>query len=268
METLVQFGPRNQLVGVLSAGAEVAPVLVLPNSGMVPRAGLFRLHVKLSRRLEALGMRTFRFDLPGVGEAARIVGCDDRQATRAAFDHLASQYGCQHFVIGGICSAADLGWRMAVADPRVVGVLMFDGISFTGPWFHLARSMAVLKRSPLQWPGVALRLLQRTRSAQPALVASDYRDWPTRDEARRELAELAARHVQLLWIYTGGVADRFLHRREFYWAFGRPGHDDVNTVLHWPDCDHTFYTRAHRERLLDTVSDWLRERFVVKENAE
>lgn len=258
METFVQFGPRNQLVGILSAGAESAPVLVLPNSGMVPRAGLFRLHVELSRMLDAQGMRTFRFDLPGVGEAARIAGCDDRQATRAALDHLASQYGCRRFVIGGVCSAADLGWRIAVQDARVCGLLMLDGISFPGPWFQWARVAAVLRRSPLQWPGVALRLLRRARAAQPTPVASDYRDWPSREEARRELGELVARRVRMLWIYTGGVSDRFLHPREFRWGFGKAAHSDVIALEHWPDCDHTFYARAHRDRLLDTVSGWLR----------
>jgi hypothetical protein len=261
METLVQFGPRNQLVGILSAGAESAPVLVLPNSGMVPRAGLFRLHVELSRKLEAQGMRTFRFDLPGVGEAARLPGCDDRQATRAALDHLAGQYGCQRFVIGGVCSAADLGWRIAVPDARVCGLLMLDGISFPGLWFQWARVAAVLRRSPLQWPGVALRLLRRMRAAQPAPVAGDYRDWPSREEARRELAELAARQVQMLWIYTGGVADRFLHPREFRAGFGKAARSATIALEHWPDCDHTFYARAHRDRLLDAVAAWLRTRF-------
>lgn len=261
METLVQFGPRNQLVGILSGCGNAGPVLVLPNSGIVPRAGLFRLHVDLSRKLEAQGMRTFRFDLPGVGEAARLPGCDERQATRAALDHLASQYGCSRFVVGGVCSAADLGWRVAVDDPRVAGLLMLDGISFPGLWFQWARIAAVLRRSPLQWPGVVMRLLQRARAPQPALVASDYRDWPDRDTARKELAALVARQVRMLWIYTGGVSDRFLHPREFYWAFGRAARNEAITLKHWPDCDHTFYTRAHRDRLLNTISDWLSERF-------
>lgn len=263
MQTLVQFGPRNQLVGILSGDkmSTVSPILILPNSGMVPRAGLFRLHVELARRLERIGIRTFRFDLPGVGEAARVSDCDDRQATRAAMDHLARHYGCSQFVIGGVCSAADLGWRIAVADPRVVGLLMLDGISFTGPWFRLSRVAAVLKRSPRHWPGIVMRWFQRIRSAQPALLASDYRDWPDRAEARRDLAALVARGMLSLWIYTGGVADRFLHPREFHWAFGEAASSDLVTLKHWPDCDHTFYLRAHRDRLLNTVSDWLRERF-------
>lgn len=264
METLVQFGPRNQLVGILSGGSQGAPLVLLPNSGIVPRAGLFRLHVELSRRLESLGIPAFRFDLPGVGEAPRVAGCDHRQAVLAALNHLHSRYGYNRFIVGGICSAADLGWRVAVDDERVAGLLLLDGISFPGAWFQLGRVAAALKRSPLQWPGVVMRLLQRARAPQPALVASDYRDWPSRDAARDELSRMVARNVQLLWIYTGGVSDRFLHPREFYWSFGKAARSDANTLKHWPDCDHTFYTRAHRDRLLNTISNWLSERFSDK----
>src|SRR3546814_8344723 len=72
-EVLVSFGPQDRLTGILGGEAHdpAAPILVLPNAGMVPRAGLFRLHIEMSRRL---GVRTFRFDLPGVGEAPRILG--------------------------------------------------------------------------------------------------------------------------------------------------------------------------------------------------
>src|SRR3546814_11990652 len=76
-------------------------------------------------------------------------------------------------------------------------------------------------------------------------------------EARKQMATLVARKVQMLWIYTGGVSDRFLHPREFYWAFGDVAHSELIRLAHWPDCDHTFYTRPHRARLLDSVADWL-----------
>src|SRR3546814_5872254 len=100
----------------------------------------------------------FRFDLPGVGEAPRILGCDHQQATRSALDHLSTRLGCNRFVVGGICSAADLGWRIANDDQRVVGLLMFDGITFTGPWFYVGRVASLLRRSPRQWLGAATRL--------------------------------------------------------------------------------------------------------------
>lgn len=267
MERIVQFGPQGRLVGVLS-GASLpasAPTLVLPSAGLLPRAGPFRLHVELARRLAANGIRTFRFDSPGVGEAPRLPGIGSREATLAALDHLAAEYGCQQFVVGGLCSAADAGWHAAVEDPRVRAVMLLDGLSFVGPWFHIARISALLGRPYREWPGVVRRLVRRLRPGSAsrsgpgarARDMADYREWPERAEAQRQFAGLLARDVRSLWIYTGGFGDRFLHPRQFAWSFGAAAKDNRVAMHYWPDCDHTFYDRAHRDRLIATVEHWL-----------
>ncbi len=269
MSQLVTFGPEQRLVGILCGDpASPAPVLVLPNAGLIPRAGPFRLHVELADRLAARGIRTFRFDTPGVGETPRLPGCDNAQATIAALDHLARHHGAERFVVGGVCSAADLGWATAVRDRRVVGMLMLDGISFTGFWFHFARIAGALRRGPGAWFGIANRLLRRTATAAASAGAgagrlrfvADERGWPDRASARRQFAALAARGARSLWIYTGGYADLFLHPRQFGAMFGRPAHAPGVALHYWPDCDHTFYARAHRDRLLAVVEDWMTAR--------
>lgn len=267
MEKIVQFGPHGRLVGVLSGASlpDSAPTLVLPSAGLLPRAGPFRLHVELGRRLAARGVRTFRFEAPGVGEAPRLPGFGSREATLAALDQLASQHGCRQFAIGGVCSAADTGWLAAIDDPRVCGLLMVDGISFVGPWFHVGRLAHLLRRPARDWPGVARRLWRRLGSraqvGSPRRDMGDYREWPDRGDARRQFAGLRARGVRSLWIYTGGYGDRFLHPRQFAWSFGAAAHDHRVAMHYWPDCDHTFYAREHRDRLLSTVEQWLPEAF-------
>lgn len=265
MNQLVTFGPDQRLVGILSGDpASTAPVLVLPSAGLIPRVGPFRLHVELAERLAPHGIRTFRFDTPGVGEAPRLPGCDTHEATLAALDHLARHYGVDRFVVGGVCSAADLGWATATRDPRVVGMLMLDGISFTGFWFHFARIVGALQRGPRAWFGIAGRLLGRTAASAAAaagagrlpFVASE-RGWPARAEARRQFAALVRRGARSLWIYTGGYADLFLDPRQFTAMFGRAARDPRVTMHYWPDCDHTFYARAHRDRLLATIEHWM-----------
>lgn len=269
MSELLTFGPDRQLVGILSGDpASSAPVLVLPNAGLVPRAGPFRLHVDLADRLAARGVRTFRFDTPGVGETPRLADCDPAEATIAALDHLSAHHGIERFVVGGICSAADLGWATAVRDTRVVGMLMLDGISFTGFWFHFARIANALRRGPLACVGIARRLLHRRRAAPAAgpeagngvawlADIADERGWPDPATARRQFAMLAARGMRSLWIYTGGYADSFLHLRQFRAMFGEHA-DGPGVALHyWPDCDHTFYAGVHRERLFATIEDWM-----------
>jgi len=263
---LVTFGPDQHLVGILSGDpVSTAPVLVLPNAGLIPRAGPFRLHVELAERLAAHGIRTFRFDTPGVGEAPRLSGCDTQEATLAALDHLAEHHGVDRFVVGGVCSAADLGWALATRDRRVVGLLMLDGISFTGFWFHFARIAGALRRGPGAWFGIARRLLGRTAANATAAAAgagrmpfiADERGWPGRAEARRQFAALVRRGARSLWIYTGGYADLFLHPRQFVAMFGRVARSSAVEMHYWPDCDHTFYARQHRDRLLGTIEQWM-----------
>jgi hypothetical protein len=268
METMVQFGPGRRLVGVLTDTPESSsmPMVVLPSAGLLPRAGPFRLHVELSRRLARQGMRSFRFDVPGVGEAPRLSGCGPREATLAALDHLATFHGADRFVVGGVCSAADVAWGVALADERVGGVLMLDGLSYTGPWFRLALAAGLLKRPMRDWVGIARRQFNRIQ-AERAPVIEDYRDWPERTQAQDDFARLIARDVRSLWVYTGGYTARFLHPRQFAWSFGGMTRDRRVAMHYWPDCDHTFFARAHRDRLLDTVERWLLNNFPTRLSA-
>ncbi len=259
MNTLVRFGPEQRLVGVLSGSDRAkGPILVLPSAGLIPRAGPFRLHVELADRLAAHGIRTFRFDAPGVGEAPRLPGMADLEATLAAIDHLASHHGGAQFVVGGICAGADVGWRAAVDDERVVAMLMLDGVAFAGPWFHLARITNALRRGPGSWTGIARRIFGRVGGGlDRRFEIADYREWPTRAQARTEFANLVRNKKRSLWIYTGGYVDVFLHPRQFAWSFGAPARAACVEMEFWPDCDHTFFATPHRRRLLDRIEHWL-----------
>lgn len=257
MQTFERFGPGDQLVGVLSGAAgSTYPVLVLPNAGLVPRAGPFRLHVEMAERLARRGIRTFRFDLPGTGESPHLAGLDAQGATRAALDHLAKQGISKRFVVGGVCSAADRGWIAATADPRVVGVVLLDGLAFTGPWFQFARMAGVLARPPRQWLAVLRRHAGSVAAGAEPLATAAYREWPTRAQARAELGAMLARNVNLLFIYTRGVSDYFRDPRQFRWSFGKAAVDSRVAWHYWRDCDHTFYARFARERLLGTLESW------------
>lgn len=258
MSSLVQFGPEHRLTGVFTRGAisSTQPVLLLPSAGLQPRSGPFRLHVDLAERLAPRGIGSFRFDVPGVGEAPRLDGYDAHAAVLDAINHLSMHYGCAQFVVGGVCSAADMGWRAALADKRVSAVLMLDGISFLGPWFHYARTLDRLRRLPRDWKRMVRRMPARIRGGEGP-GSAEFRDWPSHAEARTQFAELIARGVHMLWIYSGGYTDRFLHRRQFRWGFGPPASNSAVALHYWPDCDHTYFARAHRERLVSAVEEWM-----------
>lgn len=260
VERLVRFGPAAQGLGILTSPPNRArgPVLLLPSAGLQPRSGPFRLHVALADRLAAEGVSTFRFDVPGVGEAARDTGFDARAAAVAAIDVLEREHGASSFAIGGVCSAADLGWATALSDPRVSGLLALDGIAFKGPWYSLARTVDRVRRVPGEWRRMLRDAKKRPAGGVESLDSADFRDWPTLEEARAQFAQLVERDVRMLWVYTGGYTDRFLHARQFGWMFGRAASRHSVSMHYWPDCDHTFYARTHRERLVERVAEWMR----------
>jgi alpha-beta hydrolase superfamily lysophospholipase len=257
-ESFVRFGPGGQMTGILAGPPTAGPVLLLPSAGLQPRMGPFRLHVLLARRLAAAGIRSFRYDIPGVGEVPRLPSCDATQATIAAMDQLEAMHGARAFAIGGICSAADTGWDVANLDQRVRAVLMLDGVCFTGPWYHYARILGLIQRLPREWRRFAGKLRGRMH-AGPRLDSTAFRTWPSRAQARQQFADLVARDVRLLWIYSGGYADRFLHPAQFEWSFGAVARAPGVEMQHWPDCDHTYFSQAQRDRLLTRIVAWMLE---------
>ena len=256
VSALVRFGPDQRLVGVLSGPPSEKPVLLLPSAGLQPRSGPFRMHVELAERLEAKGLRTFRYDVPGVGEAPRLNGCDARQATVAAIDQLEAAHGCRTFAVGGICSAADTGWEVANVDARVKAVVLLDGMCWTGPWYHYARMLDRLRRIPGYWRRM-LRSVSRLIGGNGNLDATAFRTWPSHETAKTQFVQLVDRGVRQLWIFSGGYAERFMHPRQFEWSFGPVVRNPLVTMHHWPDCDHTYFARGSRERLMATVEDWM-----------
>lgn len=255
-EVFVRFGPGGILTGVLCGPPGTGPTLLLPSAGLQPRSGPFRLHVLLAQRLAAKGIRSFRYDIPGVGEAPRMPECDATQATVAAIDRLESMHGCRAFAVGGICSAADTGWDVANLDPRVSAVLLLDGVCFAGPWYHYARILGLMRRLPKEWRHFLRRARGRIRG-NSGLDSNAFRTWPSQAQAREQFARLVARDVRLLWIFSGGYADRFLHPRQFEWTFGPVVRDPRVTMHYWPDCDHTYFGRAQRGRLIEAITNWM-----------
>ncbi|GAB3734346.1 alpha/beta hydrolase [Luteimonas pelagia] len=255
-EALVDFGPDGRLTGVLAGAGASGPVLLLPSAGLQPRAGPFRLHAELARELSAHGIRSFRFDVPGVGEAPRLQDCDAAGATIAAMDRLASLHRCGAFAVGGICSAADTAWEVANRDHRVCALLLLDGLVFAGPWFRYARVLSLVRRLPREWRHFAKRLPARLRG-NGGFDSDAFRSWPPHHLARRQFAELIARDVRMLFVFSGDYGDRFLDPRQFEWSFGPPSRDPRVEMLHWPDCDHTYFGRAHRDRLIARVVAWM-----------
>ena len=263
-ETLHSFG--DGLVGTLVRPLGRRPrrtALVLLNAGLVHRMGPFRLYVQMARRLAAQGYVVLRFDQSGLGDStlsARVSDNRKRDEVAAALDLVARETGVTRFVLGGLCSGADDAFNLAPLEPRVAGLLLMDGMGYRTRG-HRIRHYLPRLLNPLR----VLRFLYRRLRNAPAdaLVVGndDLRDFPSRAEATRRLASLDERGVSTLLLYTGGVASYYNHRRQARECFGKVMRSPRMATEYWPQCDHTFYVREHREKLFAKLVDWMGTRF-------
>jgi hypothetical protein len=235
-------------------GAPKGRAVVLFNAGLIHRMGPFRLHVHLARRLAAEGLDVFRFDMPRIGDApaGSLAGGDS--VVRDVLDAVQASTGARGFIVGGICSAADQGWRTALADERIDGVLLLDGMAVQGAWFRAGQLRLMLARSPLRWPGMVLRLLRRKPDDAPGI--NDFRDWPEHGEFLEQAGRLLDRGVKIFAFYTGGVSYYLLHPRQIDATFGPHRRHRGLEVEFWPQLDHILFSASDRARVIDRVSAW------------
>jgi pimeloyl-ACP methyl ester carboxylesterase len=139
-EEALTFGSKAPLRGVLThpdagAGAAGRPAVVFLNSGLVHHVGPHRLYVQAARDLARRGHLVLRMDFSGVGDSEKRkdnlrfekAAVED---ARAALDHLAQRHGAQRFALAGLCSGAEISFKTALEDRRVVGALMINAPQF------------------------------------------------------------------------------------------------------------------------------------------
>lgn len=269
-EIPVQFGPDGSLIGVITTPAEgsLAPVACLMlNMGANHRIGPRRINVKLARQMAARGISSIRFDLAGLGDSGPASG-SEHFLTQAVFDLQAAMnliqtmLGIRRFIAIGLCSGATNGLSLAVADARVVGLLMFDGYAFPGRRAQLERTLRRALAVPTNPAviGKTVRWLQRKFSASAAAAASPSIFEPEPPEVtaalyRRSMSQLAERNVAVLQLYTGTmhVTDR--------------GRDQLGPFADEPfmqqfeyefigEIDHSLTSMASQQIFMQVVCDW------------
>lgn len=255
MDEVVRLdGGRSFGLLTRAEGVPKGRAVVLFNAGLIHRMGPFRLHVRLARRLAAQGFDVFRFDMPRIGDAPAGSHANGESVVREALDAVQAATGARGFIVGGICSAADMGWRTGVADRRVEGVLLMDGMAVQNAWFRMGQLRLMLGRSPLRWPGMVLRLLRAGPEDAPGLL--DFRDWPDHAQFIEQLGQMLERGVKILAFYTGGVSYYLLHPRQLDATFGRHRRHRGLQVEFRPQLDHILFSPGDRETVIDRVSDW------------
>lgn len=262
-EEIVSFGQGNSLVGILSTpgspGAGPRTACLFPNVGLAHRIGPHRLNVRLARALARSGIHCLRFDLSGIGDSGTTHSQGNflDQAVRdmrAAMDYLQGSQGIERFLVFGICSGAVNAYRLALADPRVAGILMVDGFAYKTKGYKLIDFLARLRRVPgKQLPDFlgtigrkALRRLHpepvSTIDASIAVIA------PPKADFERDITALTGRGVDVFCVFTGGVQLTAGHRDQLC-GLGRATFLQKVRVEYWPEVDHTA-TALHSQALL------------------
>lgn len=229
--------------------------LVLLNAGLIHRVGPFRMNLELAERVARDGIDVFRFDLPAVGDAPAGGGHDREEHVRMAMDAVAAATGSDRFIVGGICSAADLAWRMPERDPRVRGILLLDPCAVRGPWFRVAQLRHFLSRGPAEWGHILQRRIARFRGNGDTTLAR--RNWPSARQFAAGNRRMAEDGVGIYALYTAGVTEYFLDRRQIAGSFpglaDRPG----MRLQFRPDIDHILFVPRQRAEVVDDIAQWL-----------
>jgi len=283
VEKVVCFGRGGQLHGVLSSppdGARAADrtgVLLL-NAGLVPRVGPHRMYVRLARALAQAGRPVLRFDFSGVGdsEARRDTVRFEQGAveeTRLGMDLLAEREGCTRFATLGLCSGAEIAFKAACADERVVGAAMINAPRYLEePAPELVARLERVQAARYYW-GVALfkpknwlRVLggraqfgamlsalgQKLRGMSGGSGGTERADDP--DVAAFDA--LLARDVRLLLVFSEGdwgwdYLAAILGRRFEQWQQQGPPR-----VVEVPRGDHLLTPLNARRTAMAAIEDW------------
>jgi dienelactone hydrolase len=270
-ERAYRFGRSQHLMGIAGLPDETTGktgVIVL-NAGLVYRIGPFRLHVDLTRHLNARGYPTLRMDLSTIGDSSATDEAQSReQQVRAdlsdAMALLGEQSGCTRFVLIGLCSGAANAHLAAGSDERVAGAVFLDGYAYRTLGFKLRYYLPRLLQPARVGRFLARRIHKSKSKPQQSAAAGFAVEFPSRQQAREDIMGMLDRGLKLNYIYSGGASGYFNHRRQFRECFGRAvgTHPGVEVNL-FEETDHTYILAGDRTRLLETIGTWFVRRFPV-----
>jgi uncharacterized protein len=268
----------DRLLGVLHRAARsAAQGVLLIVGGPQYRVGSHRQFVLLARHLAAAGVPVLRFDYRGMGDSeGPTVGFDGAEADiAAALDEFFRRVpALREVALWGLCDAASAALMYGFRDPRVKGLVLLN------PWVRQPQSEArthlrhyYLKRL---LDGQMLRnvaagrvnLLKSARELARTLLTSVAARSHSGSANAATRASFVARMLEGLERFDGKtlviLSGDDLTAAEFKDEIGRSRQwrkaleRDTVTRHELAEANHTFSTRAWRERVATWTLDWLR----------
>lgn len=249
-------------------------VALLTNSGVIPRSGPHRMNVHLARRLAAQGIPSVRFDMSGLGDSRRsgstLPVMEQWVAdTRSVMDAAQARFGSARFMMIGFCSGAEVAHHVALEDPRLRAILLWDLYAYPTAASRFRTFCYKLRRAGLMGTvrktGEKLRDLLRSNSDAGGNTDASGRAVevslvPPRSVFAQRVQTLSDGGVELLFVYCGGEPEWFNYRGQFKGMFGEFAFYDKVAFNYLEVADHLMTTRAAQQAFLSMTDDWLRAR--------
>lgn len=270
------LGAENHLIATFtpteqSSGGAPRYIAILSNSGVIPRSGPHRMNVHLARRFARMGIPSVRFDMSGLGDSRRASGnlpviqqwvVDTREVMNAA----QQRFGCDRFLMVGFCSGAVVGHLVALEDPRMRAILLWDLYAYQTLESRLRTFLYRLRRAgPLgavkkAFSRLATGLRLQAPEAPYAGRAVELSATPPLETYTRQVQTLTDAGVQLLFVYSGGEPEWFNHTGQFKGMFGRYPFYEKVAFNYLEVSDHLITSRKAQMAFLETTENWVVQR--------
>ena len=265
---MARFGDDQRLLGIVTVpelARANAPACLLMNAGVVHRIGPHRINVKIAQSLAESGIASVRIDLSGLGDSKAALGAvhSGEQTVRDLQDAMAyldETLGIRRFVVFGLCSGSVHGYRLALVDDRVVGLMMFDGYLFPTLKTHLWRrwrrfrtlSWRSLARKPLQW-------LARPAQVDQSGERSDdvHLGIPTRSQFAQAMETLTRRGTSVYLYFSASFIEKYNYRGQLRDTFGNAPFMKRIRYDYETDVDHTVTSLHAQRKVVASVRDWI-----------
>jgi hypothetical protein len=273
-EKVLRFGLDRGLSGVLSEpdveeAVAGAPGVVLLNSGILHHVGPSRLYVHIARRLARDGHVALRFDFSGIGDSeARRDALPFVESAplevREAMNLLEKKHGIDRFVLIGLCSGADMAFKVAGIDPRVIATVQLDSYAYRTFGYYVRRygprvfdPRAYVRSFLGRRRNAAIARMRASPEYQETYTPPEYRRiFPPRAQVETQLAALVQRRVRMLNVFSDGQTDHINHASQYARAFSTIDFGDLLTVEYVPHAAHTFTDLGDQKRVEEVVARW------------
>jgi hypothetical protein len=272
-EVICTFGRNNNLQGItcIPEKDDADYMLVLLNAGAIHKVGPFRMNVDIARHVAENHIKSFRFDVGGLGDSEKVQSSSSYEETvindiKDALNYLESKYGIKRFIVIGLCTGADYSHKIATKDDRVAGCIWLDGYGYPTAKFYFYRYAPILIS-----PKRILKLLSkilffdklfRKNKAVSLLAGNNVNDYvwklPPKKSYIDDMLLISNRGVKCLYIFTGGVFEYYNYGEQFNDAFGKYDFMKHVQVEYLAKANHTYVILQDKQDLKERITKWLK----------